>query len=110
MEGAVQEVRLTPNLKSGAVCLATGAAGPSLNMEKTFAAMNNPIFKAQRILELNPNHALFGKLSGLHAPGKDSPEFKDFCQLLYAQALLIEGIMPSNPVEFANKIAALMAK
>ena len=110
LEGAVQEVRLTPNLKSGAVCLATGAAGPSLNMEKTFAAMNNPIFKAQRILELNPNHALFGKLSGLHALGKDSPEFKDFCQLLYAQALLIEGIMPSNPVEFANKIAALMAK
>ena len=110
LEGAVQEVRLTPNLKSGAVCLATGATGPSLNMEKTFAAMNNPIFKAQRILELNPNHALFGKLSGLHALGKDSPEFKDFCQLLYAQALLIEGIMPSNPVEFANKIAALMAK
>ena len=110
LEGAVQEVRLTPNLKSGAVCLATGATGPSLNMEKTFAAMNNPIFKAQRILELNPNHALFGKLSGLHALGKDTPEFKDFCQLLYAQALLIEGIMPSNPVEFANKIAALMAK
>ncbi len=107
---AVQEVRLTPNLKSGAVCLSTGANGPSLNMEKTFAAMNNPFLKAMRILELNPNHALFGKLSGLHALGKDAPEFKDFCQLLYAQALLIEGIMPSNPVEIANKIAALMAK
>ena len=106
----VSEVRLTSHLKSGAVCLATGAAGPSLNMEKTFAAMNNPFFKAQRILEINPNHALFTKLSGLHALGKDTADFKNFCQLLYTQALLIEGIMPDNPVEVANKIADLMAK
>ena len=108
--GAVSEVRLTSHLKSGAVCLATGVNGPSLNMEKTFAAMNNPFFKAQRILEVNPNHALFKKLSGLHALGKDTDEFKNFCQLLYTQALLIEGIMPDNPVEVANKIAELMAK
>ena len=107
---SVSEVRLTANLKTGAVCLATGVNGPSLNMEKTFAAMNNPFFKAQRILEINPNHELFKKLSGLHALGKDTAEFKDFCQLLYTQALLIEGIMPDNPVELANKIAALMAK
>ena len=98
------------DLKSGAVCLATGAAGPSLNMEKTFAAMNNPFFKAQRILEINPNHALFKKLSGLHALGKNTDDFKNFCQLLYTQALMIEGIMPDNPVEVANKIADLMAK
>ena len=110
LNGAVSEVRLTSHLKSGAVCLATGVNGPSLNMEKTFAAMNNPFFKAMRILEINPNHALFNKLSGLHALGKDSDEFKDFCQLLYTQALLIEGIMPDNPVELANKIADLMAK
>ena len=61
-------------------------------------------------MELNPNHALFGKLSGLHVLGNDTPEFKNFCELLYTQALLIEGIMPDNPVEIANKIADLMAK
>lgn len=104
------EVKLTSRLKSGAVCLTTSATGPSLNMEKTFEQINNPFFKAMRILELNPNHELFKKLSGLHALGKDSAEFKDFCNLLYAQALLIEGIMPKNPVEVANKIATMMAK
>ncbi|MBQ9441932.1 MAG: molecular chaperone HtpG [Selenomonadaceae bacterium] len=103
-------VRLTSLLKSGAVCLATTAAGPSLSMEKTFAQMKNPFFKAMRILELNPNHEIFKKLVALHASGKDSDDFKDFCKLLYAQALLIEGIMPPNPVEVANKIAALMSK
>lgn len=106
----VFEVKLTSRLKSGAVCLTTSATGPSLNMEKTFEQMNNPFFKAMRILGLNPNHALFSKLSGLHAQGKDNAEFKDFCNLLYAQALLIEGIMPKNPVEVANKIAAFMAR
>lgn len=106
----VYEVRLTSNLKSGAVCLSTSQYGPSINMEKTFAAMNNPYMKASRILEINPNHELFKKLSGLHALGKDSEDFKDFCKLLYVQAQLIEGVMPADPVEVANKIAALMAK
>ena len=107
---SVNEVRLTSRLKSGAVCLVTGVNGPSLNMEQTFAPMNNPFFKAHKILELNPNHALFKKLSGLHALDKNSDDFKDFCKLLYAQALLIEGIMPEKPVDLANKIAELMAK
>ena len=106
----VFEVRLTSRLKSGAVCLATSAQGPSLNMEKTFAAMNNPFFKAMRILEINPNHEIFKKLVEIHEQGKESAQFKDFCKLLYAQALLIEGIMPKNSVEIANKISDLMTK
>ena len=72
--------------------------------------MNNPFMKALRILEINPNHELFTKLSGLHALGKDNDDFKNFCNLLYTQALLIEGIMPKNPVEVANQIAKLMSK
>jgi len=107
---SINEVRLTSRLKSGAVCLVTGANGPSLNMEQTFAPMNNPFFKAHKILELNPNHALFKKLSGIHALDKNSDDFKDFCRLLYAQALLIEGIMPDNPVDLANAISKLMTK
>ena len=107
---AVNEVRLTSRLKSGAVCLVTGANGPSLNMEQTFSPMNNPFFKAHKILELNPNHTLFRKLSSLHALDKNADAFKDFCQLLYAQALLIEGILPENPADIASKIATLMMK
>ena len=106
----VKEVRLTSRLKSGAVCLATGEGGPSLSMEKTFAAMNNPLFKATQILELNPNHAVFAKLESLHALGKDAPEFKDLCTTLYALALLIEGVMPENPADLANKVTDLLTK
>lgn len=108
--GDVKEVRLTSRLISGAVCLATGEGGPSLSMEKTFAAMNNPLFKATQILELNPNHAAFAKLEALHALGKDNPAFKDMCTTLYAVALLIEGVMPANPADFASKVTDLLTK
>lgn len=106
----VSEVKISSRLKSSAVCLVADAMGPSLSMEHTFASMDNPMFKAKRILELNPKHDLFAKLQILHANGKDNQEFKDYCDLLYTQALIIEGIMPENPVDFADKVAKLMAK
>ncbi|MBR0289305.1 MAG: molecular chaperone HtpG [Selenomonadaceae bacterium] len=108
--GDLSEVRLTSRLKSGAVCLVTGEGGPSLSMEKTFSSMSNPLFKAKQILELNPNHAVFKKLENLHAQGKDTPEFKDLCTTLYSLALLIEGVMPQNPAELANKVTDLLTK
>ena len=107
---AVHEVRLTSRLKSSAVCLVTGENSPSLSMEKTFAAMNNPMFKAVQILELNPNHAVFKKLESLHAQGKDSQAFKDLCTTLYSLALLIEGVMPDNPADLANKVTDLLTR
>lgn len=106
----VSEVKISSRLKSSAVCLVADAMGPSLSMEHTFASMDNPMFKAKRILELNPKHDLFAKLQILHSNGKDNAEFKDYCDLLYTQALIIEGIMPENPVDFADKVAKLMAK
>lgn len=107
---AIHEVRLTSRLKSSAVCLVTGANSPSLSMEKTFAAMNNPMFKATQILELNPNHAVFKKLESLHELGKDSAAFKDLCTTLYSLALLIEGVMPEKPADLANKVTDLLTK
>lgn len=106
----VADVKITGRLKSSAVCLVADQQGPSFAMEQAFADAQNPIFKAKRILEINPKHELFTKLKTIHEAGKDTPAFKDYCNLLYAQALLTEGIMPENPAELANKIAQLMAK
>ena len=110
LDGKVADVKLTARLKNSAVCLVADEAGPSLSMEHTFAEMDNPMFKAKRILELNPHHALFSRLQSLHDVGSDNKDFKDYCDLLYTQALIIEGLPPENPVDFANKVAKLMAK
>lgn len=110
LDGKVVDVRLSNRLKTGAVCLVADAAGPSLAMEQAFAAADNPMLKARRILEINPQHQLFAKLQAVHDAGKDTPEFKDYCKMLYDQALLLEGIMPDDPAAFANKVAEMMAK
>ena len=106
----VADVKVSSRLKTSAVCLVADEAGPSLSMEQTFSEMKNPLFKAHRILEINPHHELFARLQELHKAGKETPEFKDYCDLLYTQALLIEGILPENPVDFANNVAKLMTK
>lgn len=106
----IADCKISARLKSSAVCLVSDENGPSLAMEQIFAEANNPMFKARRILEINPHHELFARLKTIHAQGADSGEFKDYCDLLYTQALLIEGILPDDPIGFANKIAQLMAK
>ena len=108
--GKISDVKVSNRLKSSAVCLVADEQGPSIAMEQAFAEANNPMFKAKRILEINPHHELFTRLQSLHEVGKDTADFKDYCDLLYTQALLIEGILPEDPIAFANKLAKLMAK
>ena len=106
----IADVKISNRLKSSAVCIVADEQGPSFAMEQAFADANNPMFKAKRILEINPHHKLFERLQSVHELGKDTSDFKDYCELLYTQALLIEGILPDNPSDIANKIASLMAK
>ena len=110
LESKVVDVRLSNRLKSGAVCLVADAAGPSVAMEQAFAGADNPFMKARRILEINPHHELFNKLKTLHDGETNKDAFKEYSELLYEQALLLEGIMPEDPVVFAQRLAKMMAK
>ncbi len=110
LESKVVDVRLSNRLKSGAVCLVADAAGPSVAMEQAFAGADNPFMKARRILEINPHHELFNKLKTLHDGETNKDVFKEYSELLYDQALLLEGIMPEDPVVFAQRLAKMMAK
>lgn len=106
----VADVKISNRLKSSAVCLVSGDDGISLAMEQVFAEANNPMFKARRILEINPHHEVFARLKDLYEQSGEEEMLKDYCDMLYAQALLIEGILPEDPIGFANKVARLMAK
>ena len=110
LESKVVDVRLSNRLKSGAVCLVADAAGPSVAMEQAFAGADNPFMKARRILEINPHHELFNKLKTLHDGETNEDAFKEYSELLYDQALLLEGIMPEDPGVFAQRLAKMMAK
>lgn len=106
----VADVKISNRLKSSAVCLVSSDSGISLSMERILSDMDNHFMKASRILELNPEHEVFNTLKKLHEADPASADFKDYCDLLYDQALLIEGLVPQDPVSFANKVARLMVK
>jgi len=110
LKNKVTDVRISRRLKSSAVCLVSDDAGISLSMEQILSEANQSMFKASRILELNPNHEIFAVLNNLYETSPDSEAFKDYCDLLYGQALLMEGIAPEDPISFASKIAKLMAR
>ncbi len=107
----VADVRLTSRLKSSAVCLVSGE-GVSFEMEKVMKEMpgENPFgsVKADKILELNPNHDLFKSLNKVFE--EDKKTLSDIADLLYSQALLIEGFPLEDPVDFSNKMTQLMIK
>ena len=104
----VKSVRLSNKLKSHPVCLSSDGA-ITIEMEKVLNAMpqneGNKV-KAEKALEINPDHPIFAKLKDLYANDKD--KLRDYTKLLYSQALLIEGMSIEDPVEFANLVCGLM--
>ena len=108
LKDQVQDVKISSRLKSHPVCLVSGD-GVSFEMEKVLNQMpDGQNVKAGRILEINPNHELFGALQSLYT--KDSDRVKDYASLLYDQALLIEGFAIDDPVAFSNKICNLIVE
>lgn len=107
LDGKVTKVVLSQRLKTHPVCL-TSEGEISLEMEKVLNSMpTDQKVHAQRILEINPEHEIFGKLNAVKEAG-DSDKLGKYARLLYDQALLIEGISIENPVEFSNLICELM--
>ncbi|MDD3999318.1 MAG: molecular chaperone HtpG [Bacilli bacterium] len=104
----VTEVILSKRLTTSPVCLVS-ADGLSFEMEKYLNNLpTKDKQKAKRILEINPNHQLFSALERLFID--DDENFKDYAQLLYSQALLIEGLPLEDPVAFSDKMTNLLIK
>ena len=102
---SVAKVVLSKRLKSHPVCISSEGE-ITLEMEKVLNSMpGDQKVKAQRVLEINPDHEIFGKLT---AASSDSEKLGKYAKLLYTQALLIEGMPVENPVEFSNLICELM--
>lgn len=106
----VKEVKISSRLVNDPVCLSTDE-GLSFEMEKVLSAMpdGNPYgMKAARILEINPNHEIFKALQKVY--NEDKEAVKDYADILFQQALLIEGFPIEDPMEFSRKICDFMVK
>lgn len=106
LSGKVKDVRASKRLKKHAVCLSSDGE-LSIEMEKVLSAMpNNNNLEAAKVLEINVNHSIFNSLKDAFENDKD--KLKMYANLLYNQALLIEGLPIEDPVEFTNDICKLM--
>lgn len=110
LKDKVSDVRITNRLKSSAVCLVSDKNGITFGMEKIMQSMPKMAgMKASRILEINPTHPLFGALKKV-SDSANEDDMKKYSELLYSQAILMEGFQLEDPVEFANSISDLMIK
>ncbi|MBR6958702.1 MAG: molecular chaperone HtpG, partial [Erysipelotrichaceae bacterium] len=83
--------------------------GISMEMEKYLSQLpEGEKAKANKVLEINPEHAIFKVLQKIH--DKDAEDFSKYTDILYQQALLIEGFPVDDPVDLANKICDLISK
>lgn len=106
LKDKVKDVKLTARLKDSPVCLVSGE-GLSLEMEKILKSMpNQNEIKAERILEINPDHDLFKAINSVY--DKDHAKIDEYASLLYHQALLMEGLPIEDPTEFSNNLVKLM--
>ena len=97
----VKDVRSSKRLKSHPVCL-TAEGEISIEMEKVLAQMpENQGVQADKVLEINANHGVFEKLKDAHA-NNNQEQIELYTNLLYNQALLIEGLPIEDPVAFTN--------
>ncbi|EUB42022.1 MULTISPECIES: molecular chaperone HtpG [Fusobacterium] len=105
LKDKVSEVELSNNIGNSASSLLS-KGGLSLEMEKTLSEMtnNNDAPKAKKILAINPEHALFNKLKN----SVNTEDFNKLVDVLYNQALLLEGFNVENPAEFIKNLNSLI--
>lgn len=106
----VEKVAVSARLTDAPACITT--EGPlSLEMERVLrrdpSSEAEGMPKSQRVLELNVKHPVFKKLVSANEAG-DAEKIKLYAGLLYDQALLVEGILPEDPVTFAASVCELM--
>lgn len=104
----VADVRLSKRLTTSPVCLVTTHTGVTFNMEMLLKSVNQVTPQAKKILELNPKHEIIEVLKGLHQENPVSSELRNASNVLFNQALLIEGYPLEDPVEFSRQMAELL--
>ena len=106
LKDQVSDVTISSRLSTHPVCLVSDE-GISFEMEKVLAQMpDGNGLKATRILEINPNHEIFKTLQKVYNNNKDA--LVNYADLLYTQALLIEGFPIEDPVAYTNKVCQMM--
>lgn len=108
----VHDVEESNVLKDSAVCFVSRKDGPTINMAKILTESGQNMFglKAMRILEVNTKHKIFEKMAKEFETNKDSDTFKEYSELLFDQACILESLPLEDSLLFAKRMSNLMVK
>ena len=101
-----KDVKLSKRLVDAPCCVSTDGE-ITFEMERVLKQQNHDI-KAERVFELNPNHPMFEKIKDAFKNDKELA--KKYVNVLYAEALLQEGILPNDIMQFNKDITELLLK
>lgn len=109
---AVKEVRLSPRLRESAACLVGEDSGIGAHMERLLRKMGREgeLPAAQRILEVNPDHATIAGLKELFERDRNDARLAQYVRLLHEEAIIAEGSSLQDPKAFLQRINELMAR
>ena len=111
-ESKIADVRESDRLKESLVCLVNKEDSISFNMAKVLAETGNNMFgmKPERVLEINSSHEVFKAMEKEYEANKKSDLFKEYSELLYDEACILENLPLDNPKLFAARMSKLMLK
>ncbi len=106
----VSEVRVSERLADSPVCLVVPEGGIHAHIERLLRANDYDLPSQKRILEVNPAHPIIANLQRLRDADAQSSELTSWIEMLYDQALLVEGSPLADPAAFARRMSELMVR
>ncbi|MFO0753677.1 MAG: molecular chaperone HtpG [Thermodesulfovibrionales bacterium] len=110
LKDEVKDVRLSGRLKDSPCCLVADEGDMDPTVEKLLKSMGREVFSGKRILEINPEHPVLAAMEEIFKKDMNSRLLKEYIDILYNQAVLLEGSKPKDPGAFARSITNLMVK
>ena len=101
----VEDVKASNNLVDSPVRLVAGEGGLDFNLERILKAQNPDFEGSKKILEINTSHELIKKL-----PALPSETQKSLCRVLFEQARILDGEMPSDSLRFSRDLVTIGLK
>jgi molecular chaperone HtpG len=98
----VSEVRASNRLVDSAACLVASGQGPDRELQRLLSLQKHNVGGAKPILEINTGHALIRGIS--EAKFSASDDLPDLCELLFDQALILDGDVPNDPASFTKRM------
>ncbi|MBA4371317.1 MAG: molecular chaperone HtpG [Thermodesulfovibrio sp.] len=110
LKDEVKDVRLSGRLRDSACCLVTDEGGMDPNMEKLMKAMGQDVPASLKIFEINPVHPVFDAMNAMLGDEAKKDQLREYTEMLYNQALILEGSKPRDPAAFAKTVSKLMVE